>query len=353
MASLKIKNLKKSFGNTTVINNISFAVNEGEFCILLGPSGCGKTTVLRLIAGLDRQDGGEIFIDEKEVSELSPKERDVAMVFQSYALYPHMSVYENMAFSLRMQKMPEDLTDKKVREAAGLLDIEALLNRKPGELSGGQRQRVAVGRAIVRNPRLFLFDEPLSNLDAKLRNTMRVELAKLHHALKATMIYVTHDQIEAMTLGEKIVLFNNGVIQQIGTPKEMYERPSNLFAAIFIGSPRINLIEGRLVTEKNTLFFQSEGLMIDVGTREELKAYSEKNITMGVRPESLTPGDGPIKGDIELIEHIGSEALVYLMAGNSRLIVKTPPDFNDKTGRTISLKLNTAGLHFFYEGTRI
>ena len=242
MANLKINSLNKSFGTTNVINDISFEVKEGEFCILLGPSGCGKTTVLRLIAGLESQDEGEIFIGDKEVSNLTPKERDIAMVFQSYALYPHMSVYDNMAFSLNMQKKARQEIDNKVRETAALLGMEELLDRKPKELSGGQRQRVAIGRSIVRDPKLFLFDEPLSNLDAKLRSSMRVELARLHETLKATTVYVTHDQVEAMTLGEKIIVFDKGKIQQTGTPDDIYNRPANLFVASFIGTPQINLV---------------------------------------------------------------------------------------------------------------
>ncbi len=353
MASLKIKNLKKSFGGNVVINNISFEVPEGEFCILLGPSGCGKTTMLRLIAGLDQQDEGEIFIGDREVSNLTPKERDIAMVFQSYALYPHINAYENMAFSLKIQKRPKEETDKKVREAAGLLGIETLLHRKPGELSGGQRQRVAIGRAIVRNPELFLFDEPLSNLDAKLRSSMRVELAKLHQKLRATMIYVTHDQIEAMTLGEKIVLFDQGTIQQVGTPQQVYEQPSNLFTATFIGSPRINLIKGHVIMNEGRTFFRSGELMISTGLRKDLEQYAGHEVTMGIRPESLTPGDGPIRGPVELVEHLGAETLIYIRVDDTRIIAKAPPDFEKKTGGEISLALSDRGIHFFCNGERI
>jgi multiple sugar transport system ATP-binding protein len=353
MAKLTIKSLKKSFGRNTVINNVSFDVPEGEFCILLGPSGCGKTTVLRLIAGLEQQDNGQIFIDEREVSSLTPRQRDVAMVFQSYALYPHLNVYENMAFSLRMQKKPKNEVEEKVREVARLLDLEHYLKRKPRELSGGQRQRVAIGRTIVRNPKLFLFDEPLSNLDAKLRASMRVELAKLHQALGATMIYVTHDQIEAMTLGEKVILFNEGIIQQIGTPREVYELPANLFVATFIGSPGINLLEGSIVSHENALCFRSKEFIIDVGKREELQKYTGEEVTLGIRPESLTPGEGPIYGNIEIIEHIGPETIIYLKAADTRLIAKAPSGFSAETGAKISLALSTRGIHFFHKRTRI
>lgn len=353
MSDLKVKNLSKSFGNTRVINNISFEVQAGEFCILLGPSGCGKTTVLRLIAGLEQQDDGEIIIGDREVSNITPKERDIAMVFQSYALYPHLDVYENLAFSLKIQKRQKQEIDIKVKDAAELLDIKELLKRKPKELSGGQRQRVAIGRSIVRNPKLFLFDEPLSNLDAKLRSSMRVELAKLHQKLKATTIYVTHDQIEAMTLGEKIVLFDKGIIQQIGTPAEVYERPSNLFVATFIGTPQINLINGHISVKHDNVLFKSGSLMIDLGDNKALKQFVNKEVTMGIRPESLTPRDGPIKGTLELIEHLGPETLVYVGFDRARLIAKAPPDFQAKHGENISLAISDRGIHFFYEGERI
>ncbi len=353
MANLKIDNLQKSFGTTKVINAISFEVKEGEFCILLGPSGCGKTTVLRLIAGLEQQDDGEIFIGDREVSNLTPKERDIAMVFQSYALYPHLNVYENMAFSLKMRKRPKQEMDKKVKETAVLLGIEELLNRKPKELSGGQRQRVAIGRAIVRNPKLFLFDEPLSNLDAKLRSSMRVELARLHQKLKATTLYVTHDQVEAMTLGEKIVLLDQGVIQQIGTPDEMYHTPSNLFVATFIGTPQINLVKGLLDVNEKEMFFKSDKLTIRLGLREELKKYANQDITMGIRSESLTPGHGPIRGHLELIEHLGPETILYIKIDDIRLIAKAPSGFQGKTGQEISIALDDTGVHFFYNGQRI
>lgn len=355
MTDLKIKNLKKSFGSNTIINNISFEVSEGEFCILLGPSGCGKSTILRLIAGLEPQDSGEIFIGGREVSDLTPKERDVAMVFQSYALYPHMKVFENIAFPLKIRKISKEKIEKKVQDVARLLDIEEFLDRRPAELSGGQRQRVALGRAIVRNPKLFLFDEPLSNLDARLRTAMRIELAGLHQRLKTTMIYVTHDQIEAMTLGEKIILLEQGKIQQIGTPREMYEKPENLFVAAFIGSPQINLIEGRVSDENNGIFFRSDGFLLDLKGEEGLKKYKDHEVTMGIRPESLILGDGPIHGEIELVEHIGSEAFVYLRAQSikSRIAAKAPPDFRGEPGEKISLKPNITALHFFYKGKRI
>lgn len=354
MSKLTVKELEKSFGNNKVLNGISFNVSDGEFSILLGPSGCGKSTVLRLIAGLERQDSGEIYIGDQEISELTPKERDIAMVFQSYALYPHLSVYENMSFSLKMKKQPGHEIEEKVRNAARLLNIEELLNRKPSELSGGQRQRVALGRAIVRNPKIFLFDEPLSNLDAKLRSAMRIELAKLHKQLKTTMLFVTHDQTEAMTLGEKIIVMEHGNIQQIGTPADIYQRPANIFVAGFIGSPQINLIEGRITEKNNTLFFETDGIRI-ILNNATLKQYSEQQVTLGIRPEAIMLGDGPINGELELIEHLGSEVIVYArVKGISNLIaVKTRADFKGKTGEPISLKPAADDLHFFYNGVRI
>jgi len=251
---LTVHDLTKKYGGKTVLDKVSFTVDKGEFCILLGPSGCGKSTILRIIAGLEQQDGGEIHIEGRDVAQLTPAQRDVAMVFQSYALYPHMNVFENLAFPLKINKTPHREIAGKVQEAARLLSIEELLRRKPRELSGGQRQRVAIGRAIVRNPRLFLFDEPLSNLDAKLRAGMRVELAKLHRRLQTTMLYVTHDQVEAMTLGSKIVILENGLVRQIGTPDEVYDLPANLFVAGFIGSPAINFIEGSLASQQGEYF---------------------------------------------------------------------------------------------------
>jgi multiple sugar transport system ATP-binding protein len=265
-----------------------------------------------------------------------------------------MSVYDNMALSLKMQKRQKDEIKKKVRSTAGLLELEGLLDRKPKELSGGQRQRVAIGRAIVRNPKLFLFDEPLSNLDAKLRAAMRVELAGLHHKLKATTVYVTHDQIEAMTLGEKIVLFDNGEIQQIGTPEEVYEKPSNMFTASFIGTPQINSINGTLLVKENGLFINSGELSLNLGLhREELRKFSGTEITAGIRPEALAPGQGPIKGSVELVEHLGSETLVYVKMDNLSITAKASPDFRGKAGDDISLSLSSRGVHFFQNGQRI
>jgi len=330
MAELKIENLKKSFGNIKVVENVSFEVRDGEFCILLGPSGCGKSTILRLISGLEQQDGGNIYINDEEVSGFTPKERDVAMVFQSYALYPHMSVYDNMAFSLKMSKIHKSEINSKVIEGAKLLKIDGLLQRKPKELSGGQRQRVAIGRAIVRDPQVFLFDEPLSNLDAKLRNAMRVELVDLHSKLKSTVVYVTHDQVEAMTLGQKIVLLNEGKVQQTGTPAEIYNMPSNLFAATFIGSPQMNILEGKIEAREGKLLFNSGDIRFDVTFIKNLQGYAGKRLSAGIRPESLLPGKGPLSGKIELIENLGSEIILHVRINERKIIARLSPDIEKR-----------------------
>jgi multiple sugar transport system ATP-binding protein len=353
MAELKLANITKTFGYNIVLDDISFEVSHGEFCVILGPSGCGKSTILRTIAGLEHQDRGTIVIGDKEMSGLSPKERDVAMVFQSYALYPHMNVYENMAFSLKMIKIPREEIGKKVKEAARLLEIDELLLRKPKELSGGQRQRVAIGRAIVRNPKLFLFDEPLSNLDAKLRASMRLELAGLHRRLGCTIIYVTHDQTEAMTLGQKIVLMKEGKIQQIGTPDELYKRPANLFVAAFIGSPQINLIEGSLVHVDGSLCFRSDVFMIDISRMEELKKYEGRNVVLGIRPESVILGQDEIKGVIEFVENLGSETILYTRVGEVRLTARALSGISGSTGDEITLSLSDKGMNLFLDGERI
>ncbi len=355
MAELEIINLSKSFGESRVIDNISFEVCDCEFCILLGPSGSGKSTMLRLISGLERQDSGEIRIGGTEVSGLTPKERDIAMVFQSYALYPHMSARENIAFPMKMKGVAKEEIKKKTWEVAGLLNIKDVLDRKPGEISGGQRQRVALGRAIVRNPKLFLFDEPLSNLDAKLRFAMRAELARLHQRLKTTIVYVTHDQTEAMTLGDKIILLDKGRVQQIGSPKEIYKRPVNLFVAAFIGSPQMNFIRGRVQVGSEGISFVTEGFSLRLAVEEELEKYDGLEVTLGVRPESLSIGKGPISGEIELVEHLGPETLVFLKTHSveGKIVMKASSDFEGKAGDRLSLKPDLEGLHFFYEGNRI
>lgn len=353
MAELKIANLNKSFGSTKVLEDVSFTVNDGEFCIVLGPSGCGKSTILRLVSGLEQQDSGTIYIGDVEVSGQSPKERDVAMVFQNYALYPHMSVFDNMAFSLKMSNTPKPEIKRKVIEGATLLKINDLLQRKPKELSGGQRQRVAIGRAIVRNPQVFLFDEPLSNLDAKLRNTMRIELVGLHNKLSSTVLYVTHDQVEAMTLGQKVVLLNEGRIQQMGTPAELYEKPTNIFAATFIGSPQMNILNGRIKNEGEKILFNTGEITFDVSHRKNLRGYTGQKITVGIRPEALLLGKGPLSGKIKLIEHLGSEIILHAMIDKTKIIARLSPEIEKREGEPISFSLVWKGVHFFSKGERI
>ncbi len=350
MAYLSVKNIFKTFGKTTVLNGVSFEVHKGEFVVLLGPSGCGKTTILRIIAGLEHQDSGEIYLEGREVSSLEPRKRDVAMVFQSYALYPHMTVYENMAFPLKMQKTQKHEIDRKVRETARLLGIEALLDRKPAELSGGQRQRVAIGRAIVRKPKLFLFDEPLSNLDAQLRASMRVELRQLHERLQTTSIYVTHDQVEAMTLADRIILLKDGILQQVGTPEEIYQRPTNLFVATFVGSPQINLINGHLERVDNHWVFVAGPFRLSVDIKN---VCSTTDIVMGIRPEAVVVGEGPFSARVTHIEPLGAEKIVHLDFYGHRIQAKAPSDFMAKVSDTVPLKLLSSGVHLFCQGKRV
>ena len=307
MANIELKNIEKSFGNNKVINNFNIKINDGEFIVLVGPSGCGKSTLLRMISGLESVDKGEIHLNNKIINNLIPSKRGIAMVFQSYALYPHMNVYENMSFGLKTEKLEKNEIDKKVKDAAKTLQIEDLLERKPRQLSGGQRQRVAIGRAITRNPKLFLFDEPLSNLDAALRSEMRVEISKLHKQLNTNMIYVTHDQIEAMTLADKIVILNNGNVEQAGTPDEIYNNPSNIFVAEFIGVPKMNILKNGI-----------ESLLKNLNLKPE--TY------LGIRPEHiLANGNGEIKLDIkvDLIENLGFEKIIYATFKGQELRIKT------------------------------
>ncbi|MBN1495720.1 MAG: ABC transporter ATP-binding protein [Spirochaetes bacterium] len=355
MSKLEIVNCSKSFGKKKVIDNVSFSVEEGDFCILLGPSGCGKSTLLRLIAGLEAPDSGEIRVDGRDVTGLGPRDRDAAMVFQSYALYPHMSVRENLSFPLRMRKTPAPEINRKVMDTAALLGIDDLLDRRPGQLSGGQRQRVAMGRAIVRNPSFFLFDEPLSNLDARLRASMRVELARLHRELGVTTVYVTHDQTEAMTLGRTLVLIDCGSVQQSGTPRDVYELPANIFAASFLGSPAINLIPGTLEPVSDGIEFTASGVRVAVPDADRLKGMAGKEVTAGIRPEALAPGNGSlnIDGLIEHQEHTGSEVFLYIRTGDSLITARAPADFSGLTGAGIRLAFRPEAMHLFYEGRRI
>jgi len=356
MASLSVEKVSKSFGRTGVLGEISFTVPDGEFCVLLGPSGCGKTTLLRIVAGLETASSGEIRIGADRVDALPPRARDVAFVFQNYALYPHMTVFENLGFALRLQKVPKTEIHQRVTEVARLLEIDAQLQHKPQQLSGGQRQRVALGRAIVRRPKLFLFDEPLSNLDATLRASMRVELAKLHERLGATMLYVTHDQAEAMTLGEKIIILNRGSIQQVGKPGDIYHRPANTFVAGFVGQPQMNLFDGQL--DENGTRLKACGFEIDFsGALSNLgDAYRGVPVTVGIRPEDLSecePQDTWFSGTADFIEDLGSDRFVHLSCREVKLVARLPAQFEIKRGDALHLKADSRRVHLFHENRRL
>ncbi len=338
------------------MKNISFEVADGEFCILLGPSGCGKSTILRLIAGLEAPTGGEISIDARRIDHLPPRDRDIAFVFQSYALYPHMTVFDNLAFSLRMRNETARDIETKVRDAARLLEIDNLLNRRPQALSGGQRQRVALGRAIVREPKIFLFDEPLSNLDAALRATMRVELARLHRRLNATIIYVTHDQAEALTLGEKIIVLHQGTIQQIGSAAEIYRRPANLEVAGFVGSPRMNMLSGNIDARSAVFSCGSLRLNLSALLGPNVNQLTHGPLTIGIRPEDLQPAggaDGFIRGEVEIIEDLGSDRFVHLLCEGVELIARAGKETGLKIGDGVGVNVAPNALHFFRAGTRV
>ena len=348
-----LKGITKDFDRIRALSSIDLEIEKGEFCVLLGPSGCGKSTLLRVIAGLEEPTEGRVFIDGVDVTSWSPKERDIAMVFQSYALYPHMDAFNNMAFALRLRGVRKEEIRRKVEEVARFLEIDGLLNRRPSQLSGGERQRVAIGRALVREPDVFLFDEPLSNLDAVLRAGMRVEIARLHRRLGATMIYVTHDQIEAMTLGERIVVMDRGMIQQIGSPKDIYSKPANLFVARFVGSPPINTIEGRIEMTGEGVCFVTEGL--SMGVDEALSEFSDREVVMGIRAEDVMIDDGEsgIRARVEIIEDTGVERLVYIDIGRHRIVAKTTSSPGFKEGDMVNITFNKDRLLFFYKERRI
>lgn len=353
MAGVLLEEVVKRFGELTVVKGINLEIKDGEFLVLVGPSGCGKSTTLRMIAGLEDISEGNIYIGEKRVNDLPPKDRDIAMVFQNYALYPHMNVYDNMSFGLRLRKLPREEIKRRVEEAANMLGISHLLQRKPRELSGGQRQRVALGRAIVREPQAFLMDEPLSNLDAKLRVQMRVELEKLHSRLKTTIIYVTHDQVEAMTLGERIVIMNEGLIQQVGTPEEVYNSPANMFVAGFIGSPPMNFIGGRLLREKEKLFFANQGLNINLSEIDFKRINEIKNedVVLGIRPEDIliseNEKEGGMAARVELVESVGSESYIYLDQNGFGITVRAGRNIKFRRGENVKLYFNPTTIHLF------
>lgn len=355
MAEVILENVSKVYdGNVKAVDKVNIHVEDQEFVVLVGPSGCGKSTTLRMVAGLEDITDGELRIDGKRMNEEAPKDRDIAMVFQNYALYPHMSVYDNMAFGLKIRKYPKDQIESRVQEAARILDIEELLDRKPKALSGGQRQRVAVGRAIVRKPKVFLFDEPLSNLDAKLRVQMRAEISSLHTRLSATMIYVTHDQVEAMTMGDKIVVMKGGVIQQIGSPLKLYNEPVNRFVAGFIGSPPMNIAVTKIVEEGGKIIAKEVGIEVTItgDVAEKMKPYIGKEVLLGVRPEDLEFTTKPEAGNnlnatIEVIEPLGAETHLFVNTKDHSLVARTAPDNIFKVGDEVNFTPNVEKLHFF------
>ena len=362
MATLKLKDVKKIYeGGVEAVHAFNLDVADKEFIVLVGPSGCGKSTTLRMIAGLEEISEGEFYIDDVLMNNVEPKDRDIAMVFQSYALYPHMTVYENMAFALKLRKLPKDEIDKRVREAAEILDITEYLDRKPTALSGGQRQRVAIGRAIVREPKVFLMDEPLSNLDAKLRNQMRAEIIKLRQRIDTTFIYVTHDQTEAMTLGDRIVIMRDGWIMQIGTPQEVFDHPANIFVAGFIGMPQMNFFDGELVRDGSAYALAVNGAKIALSERMQ-KALAEKdtpagNVIVGCRPEHLilkAPGPDTMQASVDVSEMMGSEIHLHLSCFGKDVVVRVPTTELDASqrgglayGTEVSLTFPEELIHLF------
>ncbi len=360
MATLSLKDINKIYDNNVqAVFDFNLDIYDKEFIVLVGPSGCGKSTTLRMIAGLEDITSGELKIDEKLVNNVAPKDRDIAMVFQSYALYPHMSVYDNMAFGLKLRKMPKNEIEDRVKEAARILEIDKYLDRKPKALSGGQRQRVALGRAIVRNAKVFLMDEPLSNLDAKLRVQMRSEIIKLHERLQATTIYVTHDQTEAMTMASRIVVMKDGYIQQIGAPKEIYNNPANMFVANFIGAPAMNFIHGKY--ENGRFEVADKGFKVPEMYSDSLKKYEGKDIVLGIRPEDIhaegivadTFPETPFDFHVEVSELLGHEFILHGKFGGQPILAKVPSRVDVKAHQTIPLSMEVTKLHFFDKETEI
>jgi multiple sugar transport system ATP-binding protein len=346
MASVEIKSVEKFFGAHPVLRNVSIDIADGEFTVLVGPSGCGKSTLLRMIAGLEEISGGSIAIGSKIVNNVEPKDRDIAMVFQNYALYPHMTVAENMGFALRLKGLPKDERRRRIEQAAGVLSIQDLLERYPRQLSGGQRQRVAMGRAIVRDPAVFLFDEPLSNLDAKLRVQVRAEIKELHQRLKTTTIYVTHDQVEAMTMADRIVVLKDGLVMQIGTPLEIYDRPDNMFVAGFIGSPGMNFVEGVVSNEADNSFLAVDGVSLPLSQVPD--GSSGKRLAYGIRPENIhvDPTQG-IPATVIIVEPTGSETNIVAMIGKNSVVCTFRKRINCRPGDTIPLYPDVHSVHIF------
>jgi multiple sugar transport system ATP-binding protein len=362
VANVILKDVVKEFKSVTAVDRLSIEIHDREFAVLVGPSGCGKTTALRMIAGLEPVTSGEIFIGDRLVNDVEPKDRDIAMVFQNYALYPHMNVRDNLGFGLKMRKFPKAEIDQRVQEAADILGIHELLDRKPKQLSGGQRQRVAVGRAIVRKPKVFLFDEPLSNLDAKLRVAMRAEISKLHRRLGATIIYVTHDQVEAMTMASRIFIMHRGALQQSGAPLEVYKHPANRFVAGFIGSPAMNFIDAKLVLEQDQFWIDADGFKVrlPLAFRDRLERYAGRSVIFGVRPEDMAARDAADCGGTgntltaraDVLETLGAETFVYLTCGPHSIVARMEvPERPLEVGQTLEVELKMAKTHLFDEET--
>ncbi len=361
MASVSYKHVVKRYGDVTVIKDLSMEIADKEFVVFVGPSGCGKSTSLRMLAGLEEITGGEIWIGDRKVNDVPPKDRDIAMVFQSYALYPHMSVYDNMAFGLKLRKTPKAEIDSRVKEAAEILGLTQYLDRKPKALSGGQRQRVAVGRAIVREPAVFLMDEPLSNLDAKLRVTARAEISKLHQRLQTTFVYVTHDQVEAMTMGDRIAVLNAGDLMQIDTPRNLYEHPDNIFVAGFIGSPSMNFFDATLVAEEGKLYVDTGSfrLAVPADRNKAYESYIGKQVTFGLRPEhihgaSFAPPSiqaSPLEGVVDVIELLGHELHLYITTGKLTYVGTVDTRLAPAIGSKVNLVAGMGNMHLFDKNT--
>ena len=366
MASLSLQHINKTYPNGfQAVKDFNLEIEDKEFIIFVGPSGCGKSTTLRMIAGLEEISGGTLKIGDKVMNDVEPKDRDIAMVFQNYALYPHMTVYDNMAFGLKLRKVPKDQIDKAVREAARILDLEKLLDRKPKALSGGQRQRVAMGRAIIRNPKVFLMDEPLSNLDAKLRVQMRIEISKIHQRLGATIIYVTHDQTEAMTLGTRIVVMKDGVVQQVDTPQHLYEQPGNLFVVGFMGSPQMNFLDAQIAEKGGDLIAKvgEYDIVIPAAKAKVLKdgGYVGKTVVLGIRPEDIHDSQmfieaspsAPMTSTVKVYELLGAEVFLYFDVNGTQVTARVDPRTNSKTGDTIKFAFDMEKSHFFDKETEL
>ena len=354
MASLTLKAITKRFGKIMALSGVDLHVKEGEFCVLLGPSGCGKSTLLNIIAGLILQDEGTVMLNGQSVDRLAPRERDVAMVFQSYALYPHMKVAQNLSFGLRMRGLTESVIRERVMDVSRLLGIEDLLDRKPRELSGGQQQRVAMGRALVRRPKLFLLDEPLSNLDARLRANVRLELKQLLHQIHSTIIYVTHDQVEAMTLGDRVVVMRDGKVRQVGRPAEIYAHPVDTFVATFIGSPEMNIFRGRLVSRHGCFHFQGAGFSLDLGGLQ--LDHKEDEVELGIRPEDIgivQDGTMDLQAKVEMVSNVGSENYIYARLGKESITLRASKEAVFQPGNVIHLTIDPGHLHIFHKSRRI